>query len=927
MKENLKETRSYLQWAVDKPFNQMNPINNSNKSDNGSLLAKELLGYFKLPVVQTNSNNYENEALSRIGKSINENKEIKINEIKNDNDSMFDFLIDNNRNNYNSNNYQFKNLNVNDESYEENNSKVFKKMNNYPASSSSQINKQIDYNSTRNEYDDKSSSSYLKKNKTNKYISSDDFDKKDNFNISENSLPNLNKINYSESSLNNSKRINGKFSNFAQNQFESNIVSQSSSNNDIVGNKSLTVVSNIGTTFREFLENRKIKNKNILNYNPTTSTEWVNKHFPWDSQLQLANYEVFGHSGFRQNQRAMINASKSGNDVFGCMPTGGGKSLVFQLPAVIENGASVVVMPLVSLIHDQVTQLTKLGVPVASFGQGDFQIQKKMMDSVLKQDSDAPRLLFFTPEKLSKSEATINALTRLHSKGLLNRFVIDEAHCVSQWGHDFRADYLHLSRLRKTFPGVPFLALTATATEEVRSDIINQLGMTKDTLYFQSSFNRPNLFYEVNLKPKGDEYLSTLVDLIKKRFCRQSGIIYCASVKECDQLTEQLQKLGVNTIAYHAKLSDKARIHSQNSWMDNKVQVVIATIAFGMGINKPDVRFVIHIGFSKSVENYYQESGRAGRDGKSAHCIIFYNEGDRRIFDFFLNVSDLDSNRLRLSLNNLSEVIRFCNETYLCRRMFLLRYFGEEFDSKDCKSNCDNCRRSIITNIGFLDCKGIVIEIMDCILRKTNYQRPTIKMITDDVVQLYKQKGKIKGIPPINDLFLKRIIREMIYNRLVLEDFVKSEHGGVVVLEVIKENADIFNKVKDSSIWISIENKNISNVNETVEKNQLKKNKETEPNVVSEKQIFKKAGEMLKSYKKVLYDDKGFAIESEDRPSLTNFLANNGRKITGKVPYEEEVFKFMDDFAKDFEDFDEDTKASSSTNNKKNNKKVINNFL
>ena len=282
------------------------------------------------------------------------------------------------------------------------------------------------------------------------------------------------------------------------------------------------------------------------------------------------------------------------------MPTGGGKSLTFQLPALLAEGVTLVVMPLLSLISDQLIHMKKFGVKAEAFFTNlKFERQRMIFDDILARDSDRLKIIYITPEKLSKSQFVFNRIKDIYNKGLLERIVIDEAHCVSQWGHDFRKDYLSLSELKQNFPEVPILALTATATESVRIDIIKQLKMSNDTLYFKSSFNRPNLFYEIKPKLTKKKILNDLEKMLCNRFNGQTGIIYCCSIKDTDRLAEELTSRGINCGSYHSKMSAGNRNDTQNKWMSNEILVIVATIAFGMGINKSNVRFVIHYSFSK----------------------------------------------------------------------------------------------------------------------------------------------------------------------------------------------------------------------------------------------------------------------------------------------------------------------------------------
>lgn len=680
---------------------------------------------------------------------------------------------------------------------------------------------------------------------------------------------------------------------------------------------------------------------NKKNYVEADSSEWVTRRFPWDERLQEANFKVFGHAGFRQNQKAIINASKSGLDVFGCMPTGGGKSLVFQLPAVIEAGISIVVMPLISLIYDQIRQLEKLGIPVACFSATDsYQKQRDNLEAVFNRDDDSPKLLFLTPEKLSRSNYMMSALEKVYKANLLNRIVVDEAHCVSQWGHDFRADYLELKKLRNTFPNVPMLALTATATEEVRIDIIKQLGMSRETQYFQSSFNRPNLVYEVLPKPKEDQFLRELSAMLIERFGGQSGIIYCSSVANCDRLSDSLNRLGVSCATYHGKMADTARNRAQDSWMSGEKRVIVATIAFGMGINKPDVRFVIHVNFSKSVENYYQESGRAGRDGKLSYCVLFFSEVDRRTFDYFINNAEHDAARIRNQLRNISEMIRFCTEDFSCRRQFLLGYFGEKFDPADCNRRCDNCYRNSGRPLGFLDCRPIIDNIIN-VIESGESQKKTMRSVIESVLNRKVQSmlSVNRAMRGLSDPLLRRVIREMIHNDLLEEEFVKNEHQGSVLLVVRRDNYALFKKTQTVSVWLrtgapqvdkgvvqpplardgfdrAVTSKTYRAKTEMLSKGFMPQRQPTnteEPplddDVLRELEAFmtapnfRTANEVFGATRKVLYDEKGFAIEVNDRSSLTHFLKGNGtdeqdhkKPLPRSVQNEEDVFRFLESF-------------------------------
>ncbi|XP_022057037.1 recQ-like DNA helicase BLM isoform X2 [Acanthochromis polyacanthus] len=421
-------------------------------------------------------------------------------------------------------------------------------------------------------------------------------------------------------------------------------------------------------------------------------------NFPHSPEMMKIFHKRFGLHQFRFNQLEAINATILGEDAFVLMPTGGGKSLCYQLPACISQGVTVVISPLKSLIVDQIQKLTTLDIPATSLSgdKSDSEAQRIYMQ--LSRKDPIIKLLYVTPEKVSASNKLISALQNLYERELLARFVIDEAHCVSQWGHDFRPDYKKLHELRQRFPNVSMMALTATATPRVQKDILNQLNMTRPQV-FTMSFNRANLKYSV-LPKKPKKVDEDCICWIKKHYPRDSGIVYCLSRNDCDTMAQSLQRAGILALAYHAGLSDGDREYVQSKWINQDgCQVICATIAFGMGIDKPDVRYVIHASLPKSVEGYYQESGRAGRDGEISHCILFYSYADvHRIKRIISMDREGDKHAKTTHYNNLHSMVHFCENVMECRRIQLLAYFGElKFNKSFCKEHpdvsCDNCAK------------------------------------------------------------------------------------------------------------------------------------------------------------------------------------------------------------------------------------------
>ena len=418
-------------------------------------------------------------------------------------------------------------------------------------------------------------------------------------------------------------------------------------------------------------------------------------NFRWSKDVMSALKKRFHLDHFRHNQLEAINATLSGNDAFVLMPTGGGKSLCYQLPSIVRSGytsgVTVVVSPLLSLMHDQVSHLQKLKIQALLINGETTREHREMVMQALKGPDveNLVQLLYVTPEMVNKSHAVEQCFISLHRRKKLARIVIDEAHCVSQWGHDFRPDYKALGEFRKLFPGVPVMALTATATENVKTDVIQNLGMNGCEIFTQS-FNRPNLLYEVRFKDR--DSLNDIANTIKSSYEGQSGIIYCLARKTCEQVAQKLKtQFGISAAHYHAGMESHDKAAVQTSWQRGKCDVIVATIAFGMGIDKPDVRFVIHHSIPKSLEGYYQETGRAGRDGQRSTCYLYYGGGDAQQLRRMINDGEGDRLQKERQHNMLRNVVGFCENRSDCRRAQVLNYFNEHFSADDCHSTCDNC--------------------------------------------------------------------------------------------------------------------------------------------------------------------------------------------------------------------------------------------
>lgn len=385
---------------------------------------------------------------------------------------------------------------------------------------------------------------------------------------------------------------------------------------------------------------------------------------------------TFGYDEFRPLQEKCILSVLDKKDTLLIMPTGGGKSLCYQIPALVFSGLTVVVSPLISLMKDQVSQLKELGIEAevinSTLSWDEYEANKTLVQS------GKTKLLFVAPETLFKTDI-LEMLEYCH----VDCITIDEAHCISEWGHDFRPDYRRIKDIRLRFPDAVFLAVTATATKRVRHDIIANLTLN-GPVELIASFNRDNLFYEVIPKTRATDQT---LDFLEK-FKDQSGIIYCFSRKQVDSLTEDLNAYGFKALPYHAGLSSEVRHRNQELFIRDDVPIMVATIAFGMGINKPNVRFVIHYDLPKNIESYYQETGRAGRDGLQSHCLLFFNPGDISKIRYFI---DQKTNKLqqKVAIDHLNAMVDYA-ESRKCRRVPLINYFGENYDVENC-GLCDNC--------------------------------------------------------------------------------------------------------------------------------------------------------------------------------------------------------------------------------------------
>lgn len=509
---------------------------------------------------------------------------------------------------------------------------------------------------------------------------------------------------------------------------------------------------------------KKAASKKISATNGTVKKATLPTHSDLAAQLQ----EQFGFDGFKDPQEAIIQSLLSGRDTFVIMPTGGGKSLCYQLPAVINPGVAIVVSPLIALMKNQVDLVRSYSSKddVAHFLNSTL---NKGQQKIVKDDLIAGRtkLLYVAPETLTKEE-NIDFFRELE----ISFFAVDEAHCISEWGHDFRPEYRRLKEMMDMInPAIPIIALTATATPKVQSDILKNLGLRNPEIFI-SSFNRPNLYYEVLPKVNLDQTNKSIVRFIQLHK-NKSGIIYTLNRKTTEELAAMLNANGISAVAYHAGLEAKLRARRQDEFLNEEVHVIVATIAFGMGIDKPDVRFVIHYNIPKSIENYYQETGRAGRDGMEGKCILYYSHKDVSKLEHLMRDKPLSEREVGAQLIN--ETVSYA-ESSVCRRKTLLYYFGEEFnDTKSC-GHCDNClhpkekieaKADAVTVLKAVKALGEQFAIEYVLIILTGKATPQVLMYRHEALDAFAS-GNDK-----EPHFWSSLIRQMLLEGLLEKDIVE----------------------------------------------------------------------------------------------------------------------------------------------------------
>ena len=491
--------------------------------------------------------------------------------------------------------------------------------------------------------------------------------------------------------------------------------------------------------------------------------------------------DVFGFDQFKGNQEAIIKSVIAGNNTFVLMPTGGGKSLCYQLPALMKEGTAIVVSPLIALMKNQVDMIRNFGTELGIAHVMNSSLSKAELLEV-KEDlkSGKTKMLYVAPESLTKDE-TVDFLRTLK----ISFVAIDEAHCISEWGHDFRPEYRRLRPIINAIgKDLPVIALTATATVKVQQDIMKNLEIM-DAKVFKSSFDRPNLYYEV--RPKTKDVIKDIIKYIKQN-PGKSGIVYCLSRKKVEELAETLVVNGIRALPYHAGLDSQTRKENQDKFLMEEVDVIVATIAFGMGIDKPDVRFVIHHDIPKSLEGYYQETGRAGRDGGEGNCIAFYDYEDIHKLEKFNKGKNVAEQEIAREL--LNETVTYA-ESAVCRHRLLLHYFGKEYEKENCGS-CDNCRYPKEKFDGKEDMKMILEAVYETkqLFKTKHIAELLVGKLTGDIKAAKQENSEFFGAGGDHDeKYWTAIIRQALVHKLLSKDI---ENYGI--LKITKEGKDFIKK-------------------------------------------------------------------------------------------------------------------------------------